>query len=150
LGRLAHAGEELADLVHDVVPVDPGDVIFAGELDVLRLSDVLREPARVLDMADAVIGAVHDQRGCGDRRDDVSHVDLEGHAYERDRIMGALGLHLKATEQLAQALVVPTSSMIARTSSIRSSSVPMRTRSERPMPRLSKMISRENDASCSQ
>jgi hypothetical protein len=44
----------------------------------------------------------------------------------------------------------PTASMIARTSSIRVSSVgaPL-TRSDMPVPRLSNRISRENDESCS-
>ena len=44
----------------------------------------------------------------------------------------------------------PAASMTALTSSIRSSSVPICTRSERPMPRLSKRISRAKDARRSQ
>ena len=44
----------------------------------------------------------------------------------------------------------PAASKTARTSSMRSSSVPMRTRSESPIPRLSKRINRENEASCSE
>jgi hypothetical protein len=47
---------------------------------------------------------------------------------------------------MSAALFEPTASRIARTSSIRSSSVPTRVRSERPMPRLSNTIRRENDA----
>jgi hypothetical protein len=230
--RLANTRQELADLLHDVVPVDPGEMCVARQLDVFRALDVPREPAGVLDVADFVVDTVHDQGRRVDRRDDVADVDLEGHVHERDGVVRARRLYLEPAEQLEEALIVAAArrdvaedgsltpdlddvldpevvlellprglapgpifrfllldlgaaqderpcalrirrreehrqraalgdpfstalrdaaaSMIARISSIRSSSVPTRTRSDRPMPRLSKQITRANDASCSQ
>ena len=84
---LTDAGQELLDLVQDVVTVDEGEVVLSRELHVTRAFDVAREPARVLDGADLVADAMDDERRGCDRRDDFPNIDLERHAHEGDGIV---------------------------------------------------------------
>src|SRR5205085_8896475 len=51
--RLAHTGEELADLGEELVTVGPRDVILAGQLDVTRPRDSSRQVPRLLDVTHA-------------------------------------------------------------------------------------------------
>src|SRR5436190_19787724 len=76
------------------------------ELDVLRSLDVPREPACVLDVADAVVDAMQDERRRADRWRDVAHVYLVRHAHRRDRIVRTARLQLQSGEPFAGVLVV--------------------------------------------
>ena len=83
LARFSNTREELLDLGDDLVAVNPRNVIFAWQFDVLRAFDVLREPARVADVTHVVPFTVDDECRHVDARDDVADVDLERHPHER-------------------------------------------------------------------
>ena len=45
---MPHAGEELLDLVEDLVAVDPGQMVVPGQLDEARTRNVLSDVAALL------------------------------------------------------------------------------------------------------
>ena len=77
-----HAGEELLDLVDDVVRVPERHVRVARELDEPRAGDVRGDVAALLDPRVAVAEAVDDERRRLDRRQHVANVGLRVHQHE--------------------------------------------------------------------
>ena len=70
LALVALAGEELLDLINDLVRVrDPRPVVVARKLDVVGVWNLFREPARTF-YVDPVVSAMDDERRHADARED--------------------------------------------------------------------------------
>src|SRR5438093_12041387 len=78
----ADAGKKFLDLVDDVVPVPPGDVCLAGQLDEAGTGDVLCYVTAFFKLRVVVVAAVEYQRLRLDARQDIADVDLRVHQYE--------------------------------------------------------------------
>jgi len=79
---LPSARDELPDLGEGRVGVEPGDVVLTRKLHVVRAADHSSEKARVLYVADLIVGRVNDERRNVDRRRDVADIDPESHPGE--------------------------------------------------------------------
>ena len=72
-------GEELLDLVEDLVGVDGHEVVVACELDVARARDLLGDVAPLLDLHVEISGAVQHERRAADAREQLTDVRLRVH-----------------------------------------------------------------------
>ena len=101
--RLAHAGEELLDLVEHVVRRSPSsDVVVAGQLDE-RAPGMVRARKRAFSTRQTLSPArCSTSVGRLIAGDDVADVDLERHPHERERRRAARRLHLERSDQLVQ------------------------------------------------
>ena len=80
LGRLARAGQELADLLGNrLVIADPDQVVYSVELHEVRVRDPFGEIAAAPDIDPPVACSMHDQRRHADGGQDVADVDLQRH-----------------------------------------------------------------------
>ncbi len=78
----AHAGEEILDLVDDLVGLDPRQVVISLQLDEPCARNAVGKVAALLDARIAVARAVQDDRRNADGGQDVTHVDLAVHEDE--------------------------------------------------------------------
>lgn len=100
-------GEEVLDLVQKgILVAHPRQVVRPGELHEPRAGDLLGDPAAFLHECVSVVGAMQDQRGNLDRRQDAPNVDLGVHPHECRRGAGAGTLPEVRGEPARESLVV--------------------------------------------
>ena len=107
LGPSAGAGQELLDLVYDLVGVPrPERVGISGQLDEFRARNLGGDPAALFHVRVAVVGAMHDERRRLDGRQDVAHVELRVHPHQRGRRAGACAATEVHRQTLLEGLVL--------------------------------------------